>query len=186
MLLALRIAGRRPRRAALNLASIAITAGGIIAMLAIASTGRVSFLAPGGSGLANPIAEQNGQVMLVVTVMLGILAAINVVFITWASVHDVRVSSALARALGATPEQATAGLVAAQALPALGGAVLGVPLGIGLSAAIQHGTTVTYPPVAGILAVLAGTVTAVTALTTPAAYASNHRPIAQALHDQAT
>lgn len=187
MLLALRIAGRRPRRAALNVASIAITASGIIAVLGIAGTGRVSFLVlGGGNGLPNPIAEQNGQVLLVATVMLAILAAINVVFITWASVHDAGVSSALARALGATPEQATAGLVAAQALPALAGAVLGIPLGIGLSAALQHGTTVTYPPVAGILAVLAGTVIAVTALTTPAAHASNHRPIARTLQDQET
>jgi len=65
--------------------------------------------------------------------------------------------------------------------------VLGIPLGIGLSVAAQHGTTVvTYPPAAGVLAVLAGTVIAVVALTTPAAHASNHRPIAQALQDETT
>jgi len=181
----LKAAGATPGLVALSVASIAITAGGIIAVLGIARTGRVSFLVL-GNGLANPIAEQNGQVLLASTVMLGVLTAINVVFITWASVHDVRVSSALARALGATPEQATAGLVAAQALPALAGAVLSIPLGIGLSAALQHGTTLTYPPVTAILAVLAGTVIAVVVLTTPAAHASNHGPIAQALQDRAT
>jgi putative ABC transport system permease protein len=188
MLLGLRIAGRRPRRTALSVASIAVTATGIIAVLAVASRARLGFLRfGGGSGLYNPIADQLGQLLLVVTVMLAILAAINVIFITWASVHDVRVSSALARALGATPEQATAGLVSAQVLPALAGAVLGIPLGIGLSVALQRGTAVvTYPPVAGILAIIAGTFIGVVALTTPAAHASNHRPIAQSLQDEAT
>jgi ABC-type antimicrobial peptide transport system permease subunit len=187
LLLGLRIAGRRPRRTALSVASIAVTAGGIIAVLAVSGRARLSFLQfGGGSGLANPIADQLGQLLLVVTAMLAILAAINVIFITWASVHDVRVSSALARALGATPEQVTVGLVSAQVLPALAGAVLGIPLGVGLSVALQHNTAVTYPPVAGGLAVLLGTVIAVVALTTPAAHASNRRPIAQALQDETT
>jgi len=187
MLLGLRIAGRRPRRTALSVASIAVTAGGIIAVLAVSGRARIGFLQfGGGTGLADPIAEQLGQLLLVAMIMLAVLAAINVIFITWASVHDVRVPSALARALGATPEQVTAGLVAAQVLPALAGAVLGIPLGIGLSVALQRGTAVTYPPVAGVLAVLLGTVIAVVALTAPAAHASNHRPIAQALRDEMT
>jgi putative ABC transport system permease protein len=101
LLLGLRIAGRRLRRTALSVASIAVTVSGIVPVLASQ-------------------------------------AAINVIFITWSSVHDAMVSSALARALGATPRQVTAGLVAAQVLPAFAGAVLGIPLGIGLSAAIQH------------------------------------------------
>lgn len=186
MLLGLRIAGRRPRRTALSAASIAVTAGGIIAVLAVSGRARLSFLQFGGSGLANPVADQLGQLLLAVTAMLAILAAINVIFITWASVHDVRASSALARALGATPQQVTAGLVSAQVLPALTGAVLGIPLGIGLSVVLQHGTNITYPPVAGVLAVLLGTVIAVVALTAPAAHASNHRPIAHTLQDEAT
>jgi putative ABC transport system permease protein len=188
VLLGLRIAGRRPRRTALSAASIAVTAGGIIAVLAVSGRARLSFPQSGGDGgLANPVAGQLGQLLLAATAMLAILAAINVIFITWASVHDVRVSSALARALGATPRQVTAGLVSAQVLPALAGAVLGIPLGIGLSVALQHGTNnITYPPVAGVLAVLLGTVMAVVVLTTPAAHASNHRPIAQALQDEAT
>jgi len=40
---------------------------------------------------------------------------------------------ALARALCATPRQVSSGLSVAQVLPALPGALLGVPLGIGLS-----------------------------------------------------
>lgn len=141
MLLGLRIAGRRLRRTALSVASIAVTVSGIVPVLA--SQARLSSQFGGGAGLNNPITGQLDQLHLVVTALLAILAAINVIFITWASGHDVRVSSALARALGATPQQVTAGLVSAQVLPAFAGAVLGIPLGIGLSAAAQHGTTVT-------------------------------------------
>lgn len=186
LLLGLRITGRRPRRTALNVTSIAVTASGIVAVLA--ARARVSSQQPGGSAaLANPVAAQISQPLLVVTALLATLAAVNVIFITWANVQDTRAFSALERALGATPEQVTAGLVASQALPAFAGAVLGIPLGIGLSVLAEHGTTVvTYPSAGGVLAVLAGTVTAVIALTTPAARASNHRPIAQTLRDEPT
>jgi hypothetical protein len=186
MLLGLRIAGRQPRRCTLSVASIAVTAGGIVAVLA--TEARVSSQQlGGGSGLANPIVGQLNQLLLVATTMLAVLAAINAIFITWASVHDLRITSALARALGATVGQATAGIVAAQALPALAGAVLGIPLGIGLSIAVQHDSTVvTYPPVAGVLAVVAGTIIVVVALAIPAAHASNRRPIAHALQNDAS
>jgi putative ABC transport system permease protein len=183
MLLGLRITGRRLRRTALGVISIAVTVSGIVPILA--SQARLSSQF-GSSGLADPILDQLDQLLLVVTVMLATLAAINIVFITWASVHDLRVLSALERALGATPDQVTAGLVVAQLLPALAGAVLGVPLGIGLSAAAQHGTTVTYPPIPGILAVLAGTVIAVVALVTPVARLSIRRPVAHVLRDEVT
>ena len=43
------------------------------------------------------------QVLVVVVVVLLSLAAVNAVFITWATVLDNRHSSALARALGAPP-----------------------------------------------------------------------------------
>jgi len=182
LLLGLRITGRRPRRTALNVIGIAVTESGIVAALALQA--RDSSQRFGGGGLANPIADQIGQLLLVVTVMLAILAAINVIFITWANVHDLRYSSALTRALGATPEQVTAGLVTAQALPAFAGAVLGIPLGIGLSVIAQHGTAVvTYPPAAVVLAVLAGTIIAVVALTTPAASVGVRSSITQTLRE---
>jgi len=74
--------------------------------------------------------------MLVITVMLVVLAAINAILITWATVLDSRPASALARALGATPQQVAAALSAAQLLSVLPGSVLGVPLGIGLIEAV--------------------------------------------------
>jgi ABC-type lipoprotein release transport system permease subunit len=185
MLLGLRIAGRRPRRTALSAVSIAVTVGGIVAILA-GQTRLSSQAFGGGSGLDNPLVDQLDQLLLVVTIMLATLAAINAIFITWASVHDVQRSSALARALGATPGQVTVGLVSAQVIPAFVGALFGILFGIGLSVAAQHGTNVTYPPVGGVIAVVAATVIAVVALTTPTAHASNYRPIAQTLQAEAT
>lgn len=183
ILLALRIAGRRLRRTALNVISIAVTISGVLAVLA--ARARLSSQAfGGGTGLQNPITDRLGELTLVVTVMLAIMAAINVVFVTWATVHDARQSSALARALGATPGQVTVGMVSAQVLSALAGAILGIPLGIALSTAVQHGGTVTQPPIGGILAVLVGTVIVVIALTTPTAYASSHQPVADTLQGE--
>jgi len=76
-------------------------------------------------------------VILVVMGILLCLAAVNAIFITWATVVDNRHSSALARALGATPREVSAALAAAQVLPALVGAVLGAfPGGFALFAAI--------------------------------------------------
>src|SRR4029453_15314043 len=66
------------------------------------------------------------------------LAAVNTIFITWATVLDNRHSSGLVRALGATPREVTGAMAAAQVLPALVGAILGVfPGGFALFAAIN-------------------------------------------------
>ena len=85
------------------------------------------------------------------------LAAVNAIFITWATALDARHSSALARALGATPQQVSAGLSAAQVLPALAGAILGIPGGLALLAAVDPDGT-TMPPLWQLLAVVPGTV----------------------------
>ena len=88
-------------------------------------------------GLADPRADRLNQVLLVLTVMFIALAAVNALFITWATVLDARHSSALARAMGATPQEVSTGLAAAQVLPALAGALAGIPGGIGLFAAVS-------------------------------------------------
>jgi hypothetical protein len=181
LLLGLRIAGRRLRRTALSMAGIAVMVSGIVPILA--SRARLGSQEFSGAGLDNPITDRVDQILLVVTVMLAVLAAINAIFVTWACVRDLRHSSALARALGATRRQVIAGLVAAQALPAFAGALLGIPLGIGLSAAAQHGGPVTYPPVAGTVAVVVGSVVGIIALTIPAASADTRGSITQTLRE---
>ncbi len=50
-----------------------------------------------------PRAEREDQVLLIATVVLAALAVVNAIFITRATVRDLRHTSAVARALGATP-----------------------------------------------------------------------------------
>ena len=164
LLLGLRLAGRRPRRAVLSAASIAITVTGIVAVLAFhATVGEQRF--GGASRLADPVAVRDGQVLLVITVALIGLAALNAIFTTWAAVLEARHSSALTRALGATPQQVTAGLSAAQLLPALPGAIVGVALGIALFRAANHAGILTVPPAWWLIAAVLGTLLVVVGLT---------------------
>ncbi len=107
---------------------------GIVAVLAFHATVRLGSF--GGSGrLGNPVVSRDEQMLTVLTVVLVALTVLNAIVSAWATVLDARHASALARALGATPQQVTAGVSAAQVLPALPGALLGIPLGIGLFAA---------------------------------------------------
>ncbi len=178
LLLGLRVAARRPRRAVLATASIAITVSGIIAALAA----HADVL--DGASAADPSRTDGfNQVLLVITITLVALAAVNAIFITWATALDVRHSSALARALGATPQQVSAGLSAAQVLPALTGAILGIPGGIGLISAVDPDAT-TLPPLWQLLAVVAGTVLIVAAVTAIPARIGARRPAAEILQSE--
>src|SRR4030095_16853131 len=116
LLLALRVAARRPRRVVLCVVSIAITVSGIFVALVLNAFLTTQPLAARYDGAQ---VELLRQVLLVVMVILLSLAAVNAIFITWATVLDNRHSSALARALGATPPEVSAALAAAQVLPAL-------------------------------------------------------------------
>jgi hypothetical protein len=60
------------------------------------------------------------------------LLAANAIFTTWATVIDAQRPTALARALGATPRQVSAGLTTAQLVAALVAACIGIPAGLGL------------------------------------------------------
>src|SRR4029453_818930 len=120
---------------------------------------------PGWASALNGFgADRLNQVLLLITITLVTLAAVNAIFITWATALDARRSSALARAPGATPQQVSAGLSAAQVLPALAGAALGIPGGIALFAATSDTDTIA-PPLWQLLAVVPGTVLVVAALT---------------------
>ena len=184
LLLALRIAARRPRRVVLGVVSIAITVSGIYVALVLNA-----FLTtqPLPSGYDDAQVALLRQVLLVVMVILLSLAAVNAIFITWATVLDNRHSSALARALGATPGDVSAALAAAQVLPALLGAILGAfPGGFALFAAINAITggdsdRATLPSLWQLLAVVAGTVIVVAALTAVPARLGGRRPVTETL-----
>src|SRR5262245_40567781 len=177
LLLGLRVAARRPRRVVLSTVSIAITVSGIVAALAARATIQQDAQLVGGT---DPSIEPANKVLLVITVMLAALAAVNAIVVTWTTVLDNRHSSALARALGATPEQVSTGLSVAQLLPALVGALLGIPGGLALFGALSGDETASPPP-GQLLAVLAVTVLVVAVLTAIPARAGARRPAAEIL-----
>jgi ABC-type lipoprotein release transport system permease subunit len=184
LLLALRVAARRPRRVVLGVASIAISVSGIFVALVINAFLTTQPLA---GGLDDAQAEPLRQVLLVVMVTVLSLAAVNAIFITWATVLDNRHASALARALGASPREVSSALAAAQVLPALAGAILGVfPGGFALFHAINAITggdsdRATFPPLWQLLALVAGTVFVVALLTTIPARLGGRRPVTETL-----
>jgi ABC-type lipoprotein release transport system permease subunit len=177
LLLGMRVAARRPRRLVLSAASVAVTVTGIVAVLAARATIQQDALLVGGS---DPEVDQANQVLLVITVTLVALAAVNALFVTWATALDARHSSALARALGATPQQVSSGLSAAQVLPAAVGAALGIAGGLALFAAVS-GDETANPPLWQLLAVVPVTVVVVAALTTIPARLGARRPAAEVL-----
>ena len=181
LLLGLRVAARRPRRVVLSAASIFIAVTGIVAVLAaVAQLGHDAELVGG----TDPTSDRFNQVMLVITLSLVALAAVNAIVVTWATALDARHSSALARALGATPQQVSTGLSVAQVLPALAGAVLGIPGGLALFAALGGGGDGVGPPVWQLLAVVPVTVLVVAALTMIPARLGARRPVAEVLQSE--
>jgi putative ABC transport system permease protein len=183
LLLGLRLAARRPRRTVLSVASVAVTVTGVVTVL----MAHAKFDArPAAFGeLANPMNDRVGQVMTVLTVALVVLAAVNALLITWATVLDARRSSALTRALGSTPGQVSAGLAVAQMLPALAGAIVGIPAGLLLYASVKHGTSMAYPPAWWLAAVVIATPLVVGVLTAIPARLAARESVAPVLQSEA-
>ena len=189
LLLATRLAVRRPRRLLLGSLSIAVTVSGIVAVLFAHATLAIPQSA-GPAVTANPgladvgfIAQTacENQVLLTITVMLVALAAVNVTFITWATVQDSRHATALTRALGATAGQLTAGLSAAQLFPASVGALAGIAGGYALFTAANQGASASQPPAWWLITALLGTLIAVAGLTAVPARLAARTPIAETL-----
>jgi putative ABC transport system permease protein len=180
LLLGLRLVARRPRRALLSAASVAVTATGIVAVLAFHAT--VHLRTAGLShGLGNPVIDRDQQMLTILTVVLVALTVLNAVCAAWATVLDTGHSSALARALGASPGQVTAGIAAAQVLPAVPGSLLGIPLGIGLFAAAAQGAGVVVPPAPWLAAAVLGTLAAIAVLAAIPARVGARRPVSPIL-----
>ncbi|WP_169946968.1 FtsX-like permease family protein [Microbispora sp. H11081] len=184
LLLALRVAARRPRRVVLGVVSIAVTVSGMYVLLVLNA-----FLGdqPGTGAYTEAQVAVLRHVLLVWTVVLLSLAAVNAIVITWATVLDNRHAAALARALGATPQQVTAALATAQVLPTLLGAVLGIfPGGWALLAAINtiaggDSDKATLPAPWQLIALVLATVLAIVALTSVPAHLGGRRPVTATL-----
>ena len=179
LLLALRQLSRRPRRALLNTASITTTVTGIVAILASHAHTPIANLT-----ISNLKLDRFNEITAIITVMLVILAAVNTTFIGWATAADGRFSSALERALGATAGQVTAGLSMAALLPALPGAIIGIPLGIEVYHLLASGTPLTVPPTWQLAGVFLATLLAVTVLTAIPSRLGARRSPAQVLQTE--
>jgi ABC-type lipoprotein release transport system permease subunit len=183
LLLGLRQVARRMRRGVLTGASVAITTTTIVAVL-IYHTGAIGQVPGAASALNAPTADPVSQIMVVLTVALVTLAVVNATVISWATVLDARHSSALARALGATPLQVSIGLSLAQLLPALPGAVLGIPAGIGLYALVSNGGVVTIPTATSLITVVLAVMLGVSILTAIPARIAALRSVASVLQTE--
>ena len=179
LLLALRQLSRRPRRALLNTASITTTVTGIVAILASHAHTPIANLT-----ISNLKLDRFNELTAIITVMLVILAAVNTTFIGWATAADGRFSSALERALGATAGQVTAGLSMAALLPALPGAIIGIPLGIAVYHLLASGTPLAVPPAWQLAGVFLATLLAVTVLTAIPSRLGARRSPAQVLQTE--
>jgi putative ABC transport system permease protein len=181
LLLGVRLVARSPRRALLGAASVAVTTTGIVAVLTFHATADDRL--GGLTRVGDPVVTRDEQMLLVISVALLALAVLNAITTAWATVVDATGSSALARALGATKRQLTGAIAAAQLLPAVPGAILGVPLGFGLfvaaSGAGANGTTI--PSAGWLIPAVLATLIGVTALTAIPAWAGTRRPVTDVL-----
>jgi len=182
LLLGIRMAAGRMRRAVLGAASIAVTSAGIVALLTFRATVDHN-LGPTAGQVGDPVITRDTQMLAVLTVVLIALAVLNAVCTAWATVLDYRRSSALARALGASPRQVSAGVAWAQVLPAVPGTLLGIPLGILLFKIASPGKMI-IPPVWWLAAAVLATLAAVALLASIPAHIGTRRPAAEVLQSE--
>jgi ABC-type antimicrobial peptide transport system permease subunit len=163
-----------------SILGIAVTVSGPVA--AVAGYRQLDEQLAAGGVRAESV-ERLWPVLMVIMATLVALAAVNAVFITWATVLDTRHASAVARALGATPQQVSAGLAMAQILLALAGAILGVPGGIGLLFATDDHVP-SLPPFWQFAAVVLVAVVLIALLTAIPARAGGRRPVVEILQSE--
>jgi putative ABC transport system permease protein len=184
LLLGLRLTARRPSRAVLHAGSIATSLTAITALLIVYAQPEKGYGLDSSSTLTDLGADQGRHLLLAVTAALIALAAVNTITITWTTALEARPAMAIARTLGATPGQITAGLSTAQLLPALPGAITGIPMGIVLYWGFSVGET-TMPPAWWMLTAALATLLATAALTAMPARIAARRSVAQTLSAEA-
>jgi putative ABC transport system permease protein len=126
-------------------------------------------------------ADRANHVLIVLSVILVVLAAVSATFTAWATVIDSRASTALARALGATPRQIASGLTTAQLFPGLAAACVGIPAGLLLYQLAGGHVSEAKPPLLWLLAVIPGTLIVVATVTAIPARIGARRSVAEVL-----
>ena len=182
MLLAVRLVARRVRRTILTAASLMIAVMMVVTALTVQQQLGNHQDHSAASFVSNSaIYESANHVLIAVSIALICLAVICTVFTAWAAVIDTRIAAALARALGATPRQLSAGTTAAQLLPAFAAACLGVPLGLLLYQIVGGNLSTGTPPVWALLAVVPATLLGVALATAIPARVGARQPVAEVL-----
>jgi len=186
LLLGLRLAARRTRRTVLTAASVMIAVAMVVAALAVQRDIAVTHQRQAAAGFffVSGIVQSANHVLVVLSVILVTLAAISTTFTAWAAVIDARIAMALARALGATPRQVSAGLATAQLLPGLVAACAGIPAGLLLYELAGGHLNEATPPLLWLLAVIPATLIAVAAVTWIPARIGSRRPVAEILRTE--
>jgi putative ABC transport system permease protein len=179
-LLGLRLTARRPRRAALTTLSVAVAVCGSTVVL----YAQTSLHAERGNagGPADPQVAQIHAVTTTLSLLLAVMAAVNLVFVTRASAVDARRTLAVARTLGVSPTQAAAGLGIAQLLPAMAGLVLGGVAGSVIFHALSSSNPAT-PSTAQLTGLALLTLALTATLTAIPARLEARRPIAEILRE---
>jgi putative ABC transport system permease protein len=185
LLLGLRLIARRPGRAVLHACNMTATLTTITALLMEYAQPARGYGLGGSSSLTNLKADQGRHMMLAVTAALITLAAINTITITWTTAQEARPTMAIARTLGATPGQITAGLSVAQLLPTLPGALAGIPMGIILCLPFSA-SNATWPPAWLLLTAALAALPATAALTAIPARIAARASVARTLSAEAT
>lgn len=189
MLFGLWLVARRPRRALLSSANMAVTVTGLVVVVSFHATAanKLSGAATSGftaGGLSDPVVNRDLEMLGVVTVMLVALALLNAIFTTWATVLDARRASAVMRALGARARQVSLGLVVAQVISAIPGTLVGVGLGILLFKATVKSVG-SLPPALWLVLTVLGTLAVVAVLTAVPAQLSIRQSSAEVLASEA-
>ncbi|GAB2933578.1 hypothetical protein GCM10027203_37580 [Nonomuraea fastidiosa] len=184
LLLGLRLTARRPGRAVLQGCATAVTVITLVALLALHAQHDRGYGLGGSQALPNLRGEHDRALLLAVTVLIVALAVVNTLILTWTTAMDARLNLAIAQAVGATPGQVAAGLSVAQLLPALSGALAGVPLGAVLLSLLAA-RNAAAPPMPGLLGVAVATVLVTAALVALPARLAARRPVAPTLTAEA-
>jgi putative ABC transport system permease protein len=180
-LLGLRLASRRLRRSALTSFSVAVAVCGSTVVLFAQSSLHAERGNTGGP--SDPQVAQLHTVTTTLTLLLAVMAAVNLVFVTRASAIDARRVLAVARTLGASPAEAAVGLGVAQLVPAVIGLAVGFSGGAGLFHALSssHPATPPTPQLLGLGLLTVGLTVVLTAV--PTRWESR-RPIAEVLREE--
>jgi putative ABC transport system permease protein len=189
LLLAARLIARRTRRTVLTGASLTIAVTMVVTAITLQQQVDVRdqrHNLVGLNGVANS-GFAGGSVTHVVWILgavLVVLAGVNAIFTTWSTVIDAQRPTALARALGATPRQVSAGLTTAQLVAALIAACIGIPAGLVLYQLAGGNVAAANPSIPVLAAVVPCTLIAVALFTFVPARAGARRSVADVLRSE--